>query len=829
MKKLIISLTFISFLFSNPVISIPARGSSPKFITHYKDNIFAQGEILVKFKKDVSSRVKAHTHLQLGTSPIKSFPTLGVQHLRLPSTVSVEEALLLYRQNPDIEYAEPNYIIHASQVFPNDPAFDPADRNYGILWGLYNFGQTVGIKSGLPGADINTPDAWEISTGGVDVIIAVIDSGVAYSHPDLAANMWTNPGEDPWSDPNDPTTGNGIDDDGNGKIDDWRSWNFVDGNNDPMDYHGHGTHVAGTIAALGNNSEGITGVMWRAGIMPLRFLNAHGMGWVSDAIYAIEYAVEKGARVINASWGTTSFSQSLLGAIQLCQDKGVLVVAAAGNSAANTDSSPFYPASYNLPNIISVAATDQRDNLASFSNWGPSTVDVAAPGVAIYSTWLPSWHSIGGSFPDDIESGPGDWTTGGTTQWAIVEEEYQSPTHCWTDSPLGDYGNNTDSWLILPRIDLSRKWLSRLTYYLRMETEAYRDFLYIEASTDGINWTNISGAGYTGSRWGSFSSDISAYDGQSTVYTRLRLVTDSQNTADGVYIDDVDIISISHIYDGDEFQFLQGTSMAAPHVAGLAGLILAKYPTLSLDDLRWRILNGTDALDGLTGKVATGGRINANNSLRLPMAPRDLSTLQVSETEIELNWVDTSLDEEGFAIERREKEEAFQEIVRVNPDTTSYSDTDLEEESSYTYRVIAYNQYGNSGYSNEAGTAHSGGGIGLGGGGGGGGCFIATAAYGSPNSNFIDLLRAFRDEYLMAHPNGKKWVALYYRYSPPMAGFIADHPKMRKGVRIVLYPFVALSAATATSSSPWIFFTLAVLLGLFSASIIIAQRWKSHP
>jgi subtilisin family serine protease len=797
MKKIIISNIFIFFLISDPATSISARDGSPELITHYKNAIFSHGEILVKFKEGVSSRIKADTHLQLGISPIKSFPALGIQHLRLPSTVSVGDALRLYRQSPDVEYAEPNYIIHACQIFPNDPPFDPEDPNYGILWGLHNFGRTMGIKSGLPRADINAADAWEVSTGGEEVIIAVIDSGVAYSHPDLAGNMWINSGEDPWPDPNDPTTGNGIDDDGNGKVDDWKGWDFVDGNNDPMDYYGHGTHVAGTIGAIGNNGEGIAGVMWRARMMSLRSLNAHGIGWVSDAIEAIEYAVERGARVINASWGTTDFSESLLEAIQLCQDKGVLVVAAAGNSAANTDSNPFYPASYDLPNIISVAATDQNDNLASFSNWGASTVDVAAPGVSIYSTW-PSWYSIGGSFPDDVESGPGDWTTGGTTQWAIVDGEYKSPTHSWTDSPLGDYGNNTDSWLVLPRIDLSGKWLSRFTYYLRMETEAYRDFLYIEASIDGINWTNIygPGVGYTGSTGDTFvkiSDDISAYDGQPTVYIRFRLVTDSQNTFEGVYIDDVDIISISHIYDGDEFQFLQGTSMAAPHAAGLMGLILTKYPTLSLKDLRWRILNGTDVLEGLTGKVATGGRINANNSLRLPMAPRDLSALQVSETEIELNWVDTSVDEEGFTIERREKDGGFQKIARVEPNTTRYSDTNLAGESSYTYRVKAHNHYGNSGYSNEAPTAQSGGGSNLAGGSSGGGCFIATAAYGSPLAAEVRILRELRDTYLLKNICGKMIVFLYYKYSPALAHHISRHHMARKAIRVCLYPLVTLS------------------------------------
>ncbi len=209
------------------------------------------------------------------------------------------------------------------------------------------------------------------------------------------------------------------------------------------------------------------------------------------------------------------------------------------------------------------------------------------------------------------------------------------------------------------------------------------------------------------------------------------------------------------------------------------------------------------------------------------MAPRDLSALWVSETEIELNWVDTSVDEEGFTIERREKDGSFQEIARVEPNTTRYSDRDLAGESSYIYRVKAYNHYGNSGYSNEA-TAQSGGGSTLAGGSGGGSCFIATAAYGSPYGNYIDLLRAFRDEYLMTHPIGKKWVALYYRYSPPMAGFIADHPGMRKGIRIVLYPFVALSAATATNSIPAIILIFPASLGLFSVSIVM-RRGKACP
>jgi subtilisin family serine protease len=801
----------IIYLFSFPLCFVCHLDATEKGLiltTPLNDSTYLPGEILVKFKEGIPEENKARMYQESGSYLIRSLPALGIHHLRLPPFVSMAEALQLFLRNPDVEFVEPNYIIHTCQVFPDDPTFDSENPNYGVLWGLYNFGQAVGGKPGLPGADINAPDAWEISTGGDGVIIAVIDTGVAYSHPELTANMWTNPGEDPWSVPNDHATGNRFDDDCNGRNDDWRGWDFVDGDNEPMDYHGHGTHVAGTIAAVGDNGQGITGVMWRAAIMPLRILDAHGTGSISSAIQAIDYAVQKGARVINASWGGTDFSESLLQSIQFCQRNGVLVVAAAGNNARNTDESPFYPASYDLPNIISVAAGDQRDTVATFSNWGPSTVDVAAPGVAIYSTW-PSWYSVEGCFPDNIESGPGDWITHGTTQWAITDAEFNSPTHCWTDSPGGNYHNNTDSWLVLPRVDLSQSRMSRLIYYLRLETEAYRDFLYVEASVDGITWTNIygPGVGYTGSTGGDFieiTDDISAYDGEPSVSIRFRLVADSQNTFDGVSIDDVNVTCISHTYQGDEFRFLQGTSMATPHVSGLAGLLLAAHPHLSVEELKWRILNGTDELESLKGKLYTGGRINANNSLRLPPSPSALSASRASHNEVELHWADNSADEQGFAVERKPPGGTYVEVARVAPDTTSYWDNDLNEEMPFTYRVRAYNSHGNSGYSNEAETASPGGAMPLAGGGsgGGGGCFIATAAFGSPLAEEVWILRELRDAYLMKNTIGKTLVSLYYRYSPALAHHIAKNPKTQRAIRIALYPIVTLSTwlLTATTS-----------------------------
>jgi hypothetical protein len=406
---------------------------------------------------------------------------------------------------------------------------------------------------------------------------------------------------------------------------------------------------------------------------------------------------------------------------------------------------------------------------------------------------------------------------------------YHSPTHSWTDSPLGDYGNNTDSWLLLPRIDLSGKYLSKLTFYLRMETERDRDFLSIEASTDGMNWAAIAGAEYTGYMVGFFTLDISAFDGQPEVYVRFRLVTDSHNTADGVYLDDVDITSISHQYEGDEFQLLQGTSMAAPHVSGLVGLILAQYPTLPWNHLGWRILNGTDWIEDLAAKMVTGGRINAHNSLRLPSAPTGLSASRVSEGEIALTWIDTSDDEEGFTLERKKQGGAFEEVIQVDRNTTSFSDTNLPGNGFYTYRIKAYNAYGDSGYSNDANTAKSAGGINpaAAGGGGSGGCFIATAAYGLPEAHAIHTLRTFRDSYLMSHPIGRTWVVCYYRYSPPIARFIADSPAMRRTVRIALHPLVMLTAVVTTHSIAWVIIILVTGFSLLSV-YILAQKNNAH-
>jgi subtilisin family serine protease len=266
---------------------------------------------------------------------------------------------------------EPDRMISASAL-PNDPSFNR-------LYGLNNTAQT----GGLADADIDAPEAWDVTTGSRSVVVAVIDTGIDYRHPDLAANVWTNPRE---------VAGDRIDNDGNGYVDDIYGWDFANNDADPFDDQGHGTHVAGTIGAVGNNGTGVAGVNWQVSIMGLKFLDASGSGTTSAAIAAINYATRMrrdfGANVVatNNSWGGGGFSSSLQNAITAGGSAGILFVAAAGNDGLNNDATASYPASYTSGSIIAVAATDSSNRLASFSNYGATSVDVAAPGVGILST-----------------------------------------------------------------------------------------------------------------------------------------------------------------------------------------------------------------------------------------------------------------------------------------------------------------------------------------------------------------------------------------------------------------------------------------------------------
>jgi len=355
---------------------------------------YSKNRLIVRYKtdgnapgRDLSPTIDAMNR-KMGATVLMDFATMGVpgmQIIRTPN-LSVEEAVQSLSNNTEILYAEPDHLIalspgenvsvNASADTGDEPGpggRNPDDPDYPLLWGLHNTGQSP--FTGTPGSDIDAPDAWGITTGSSSVVIAVIDTGVDYTHPDLAANIWTNPGE---------IADNRKDDDGNGYTDDIRGWNFVSDDNDPDDDYGHGTHCAGIIAAVGDNNLGVTGICWKACIMPLKFLDSSGNGYTSDAISAILYANQAGADVISLSWGGTVYSRALKEAID---ESSAVVACAAGNDGADSDRSPVYPAAYTSSQIISVAATDCNDKLASFSNYGATSVDIAAPGVQIRSTW----------------------------------------------------------------------------------------------------------------------------------------------------------------------------------------------------------------------------------------------------------------------------------------------------------------------------------------------------------------------------------------------------------------------------------------------------------
>ena len=333
---------------------------------------YKEGSIIVRFKAGVARTRSAAVHAQHAAQVLREYrlPS-NLQLVKVPQGMTVDQAIEDYKKDPDVLYAERNNIYQLATL-PNDPRF-------GDLWGMNNTGQV----GGSPDADINAVEAWDITTGSNSVVIGLLDSGFDYNHPDLAANIFTNPGE---------IAGNGIDDDGNGVIDDVHGLNAIDDNGNPMDTDGHGTHVTGTIAGRGNNGQGVAGVNWNATVVGCRAFNPSAT--TEDILQCMDYFLTLKTRTVNPvdivatnnSWGGGPFSQALLDSITAFQQAGILFIAAAGNAGSNNDISPFFPATYEVDNIISVLATNRFNQRASFSNFGALTVDVGAPGEDILST-----------------------------------------------------------------------------------------------------------------------------------------------------------------------------------------------------------------------------------------------------------------------------------------------------------------------------------------------------------------------------------------------------------------------------------------------------------
>lgn len=676
---------------------------------------FVDGEVLVKYRNTKASQRAIHYQTTWSLSNIRTFDRSGIRKIKLPSDMTVNQAVALYRSDPDVLYAEPNY-RYRLQASPNDPRFDK-------LWGLRNYGQVINGSQGSPYADVDAKRAWDLERGSHDIVVAVVDSGVDLDHPDLAANLWTNPDEIP---------GNGLDDDDNGYVDDIHGWDFAADDNLPFDSVGHGTHVAGIIGAVGNNGQGVTGVCWQVSIMPLRFITATQYGTTANAIEAIEYADDMGADIINLSWGGTHYSQALKDAIDAVD---ALVVCAAGNEGYDLDMTPLYPASFDSIHILSVAASNADDFPTWFTSYSTTRVDVTAPGSDILST-APDRHPL---FADNFTD-TGNWTFGGTgNQWGL--ERASDGRQVMTESADGaDYGNNVDTWAVTAEpLNLSGRTGVRMDFQITGISADDGDRLSVEVSSDQSNWAplrvGLEDDGTTEAISGSLPAwqwatvDLGAFDDTAAVYLRFRFVSDANGTSDGYSIACLTITGTCTTDTSDTYQYYQGTSMSAAYASGVAALVLARKPTLTPVEVKLIIETSVDRKPQLAGYVATAGRINAYNALE-SVANVVLQTQTLASDRIGLDWSSQEATASGFEIWRRAgKDGDFVTIAVAGPDDGEYTDSGLSADTTYVYRILTLKGRTRTGYSNEASattfsTTDSN--VSDSGGGGGGGCFIST-------------------------------------------------------------------------------------------------------
>lgn len=552
--------------------------------------LYMKGELLVKIREGATAGQIEALHRSLGSTVLGTLPNRRLQRIRLRPGLSEQEAAVLYGASEIVAYTE----RHALR-YPNRTANDPYQD---LQWALTN------IQAG---------EAWDITSGKPEVVVAVIDTGVNYNHPDLQANIWTNTAEVGGQE--------GVDDNPCNPlvhqcyIDDFRGWDFAGAvetseastvpDNDPMDRDGHGTHVAGIIAAAGNNGLGIAGINWRARIMPLKVEADNGKYFPDFAVIAaIDYAIANGARIVNCSFGGTTASIAEEEAFTDLKDAGILVACAAGNSSLNTDLTGHYPSGYNLDNIISVAAGNSSDQLASFSNYGRTTVDLMAPGVGIYSTILASAGTyalvrVAGADPVD-HAALGMEYAGVTGDNGITGKAYDCGQGYTDQFPDGVSGN----------IALIRRGnRDSVPFYFNEKVQNAQNAGAIGA----IIYNNIPGDNFDGTL-GSANGWVPA-------------VSVTQATGDALLArgtPTVTLINKPVVYD-----YMSGTSMAAPHVSGVAALLSARCPDLTYQEIRSAILDGVDPIasiaPGSTKPIASGGKLNASKALRSLIRPADLT------------------------------------------------------------------------------------------------------------------------------------------------------------------------------------------------------------
>ena len=641
MKRFLAALVVASVLFGLSPAAVSAKKMTAKLRPDAVTGSYVEGEVIVKFKErsvNLKTGTGGRKALQFAESKslVKKDDIAGENISVLSSrkdakgrVESVESMVARLRTDPSVEYVQPNF-----QYYPQEISTDDTSR--GELWGLDNVGQEVNGTTGTEDADIDAPEAWAIDEGtNADVIVAVIDTGVAYEHPDLSASMW-----------------NGmlcLDDTGAPLGDCNHGYDFEDEDLTPLPTtSAHGTHVAGTIAAAKNNAEGIVGVAPNAKIMALKSSLT-----TAEIVRAMSFAEYNGATVVNASWGGGfgcffgMYDEALYASIEAFPG---LFVAAAGNDASehDGDSNVGYPADFGHPtecwegldNVISVAATDSSDELAYFSDYGANYIDVGAPGTDVYSSVVDDsgTETLLETFADvEVPAIPEGWTTGGVdANWGTFDATASLGAE-WGNVLFGDlafpYAETADTTVDSPSFDLGGG-AATMSFWTVCDTEwsavDWVDYMALEFSADGgeefVEYTRWDEALFddnedtAGATLAYYSFGVPAEYLVDGFVFRLRWVANGNEDVgggNGCLVDDMEILSYPD-KDGSDglYDFYDGTSMATPHVAGLAALIEGYAPELTAAEIKEIILTSGDSLDSLDGLTTTGKRINAFSALQ---------------------------------------------------------------------------------------------------------------------------------------------------------------------------------------------------------------------
>ena len=577
-RKLIGVLAFGLALAAPPAASAQFTGDS-------SGQRYVPGEAIVRFDPGVAAAERRDARAGAGVGFEQSLGLGRTQVVAFDGPVRA--AVERLEDQPGVAYAQPNYRYHALAPPPNDTFFQAGNQ-----WGL----------SGWP-ASVDVLPAWDRSRGAGQVI-AIVDTGVDLTHPDLAPNLWTGPG--------------GI-----------HGMDFVDGDTDPDDFNLHGTHVAGIAAAVADNGIGVAGVAPQAQIMAVRVLDGDGAGTTDDIVEGIDFASANGAGVINMSLGgpPDAGDTALANAISQAGQRNVVVVAAAGNEDEDNDEVPTTPCTFGNSNLLCVAAVTRTGARSSFSNFGRTTVDLGAPGGDLSGdpardvlSTKPSWSAP--LFTEDFESGLGGWTPTGTgATWGIQTGAGVGGSDAATDSPGGPYQSNTSSQLQHTAVDLSGRKGCLLDFFLALNGVEPEDFVGV-----GV----VSGAGefgvdFTGD--GGFERTTVSVAGveRSDAKPTLRFTSDSKLQGDGAYVDNLNLVCRAESYDdeigsddalaGHSYTAIAGTSMAAPHAAGVAALVRAVDPGAPPAQVVDAMRQGARPDFGMAGVTVTGGVVDASGAM----------------------------------------------------------------------------------------------------------------------------------------------------------------------------------------------------------------------